>query len=156
MLIQKGIVVNILEKIICIPLIPWLFIFSFINRGPVNSRDLLFNSGKKINNVVKYAVKLDLEVHAGHGLDYKSTKHLSKINEIVEFNIGHFIVGESVFFGFKNIFLGLVTILILIASIVFCIKEFRKVNIFSSYLMIPYLFWVFFASILNISIFLMN
>ena len=61
-----------------------------------------------------------------------------------------------VFFGFKNIFLGLVTILILIASIVFCIKEFRKVNIFSSYLMIPYLFWVFFASILNISIFIMN
>ena len=54
-----------------------------------------------------------------------------------------------VFFGFKNIFLGLVTILILIASIVFCIKEFRKVNVHSSYLMIPYLFWVFFASFVS-------
>jgi len=61
-----------------------------------------------------------------------------------------------VFFGFKNIFLGLVTILILIASIVFCINEFRKVNIFSSYLMLPYFLWVCFASILNISIFVMN
>ncbi len=60
------------------------------------------------------------------------------------------------FFGFKNIFLGLATILILLASIIFCISEFKKVNIFSSYLMIPYLFWVCFASILNISIFIMN
>ena len=60
------------------------------------------------------------------------------------------------FFGLKNILLGLATILILLASIIFCIKEFKKVNIFSSYLMIPYLIWVSFASILNISIFIMN
>ena len=39
-----------------------------------------------------------LEVHAGHGLDYKTTKILSKINEIKEFNIGHFLIGESLFF----------------------------------------------------------
>ena len=37
------------------------------------------NELKKINNVVKYAVKLDLEVHAGHGMDYKTAKVLSKI-----------------------------------------------------------------------------
>ena len=60
------------------------------------------------------------------------------------------------FFGLKNIFLGLVTILILLASIIFCIGEFKKVNIFSSYLMFPYFLWVCFASILNISIFIMN
>ena len=60
------------------------------------------------------------------------------------------------FFGLKNIFLGLVTILILLASIIFCISEFKKVNIFSSYLMFPYFLWVCFASILNISIFIMN
>ena len=40
-----------------------------------------------------------MEVHAGHGLDFKSTKILTKINEIVEFNIGHFIIGESIFYG---------------------------------------------------------
>ena len=60
------------------------------------------------------------------------------------------------FFGLRNIFLGLATILILLASIIFCIREFKKVNIFSSYLMIPYLLWVCFAAILNISIFTMN
>ena len=57
----------------------------------------------RIKKSAKLAYKIGLEVHAGHGLDYKSTKHLSKINEIVEFNIGHFIVGESVFFGFKKV-----------------------------------------------------
>ena len=61
-----------------------------------------------------------------------------------------------VFFGLKNILLGLVTILILLVCIIFCFREFRKVNKFSSYLMLPYLFWVCFASILNISILIMN
>ena len=44
-----------------------------------------------------------IEVHAGHGLDYKSTKLLSKVKEIKEFNIGHFIIGESIFFGLKKV-----------------------------------------------------
>ena len=49
------------------------------------------------------ANKIGLEVHAGHGLDFKSTKFLSKINEIKEFNIGHFIIGESIFHGFNKV-----------------------------------------------------
>ncbi len=49
------------------------------------------------------AKKLNLEVHAGHGLDYKTTKILCKIKEIKEFNIGHFIIGESVFFGLSSV-----------------------------------------------------
>ena len=48
------------------------------------------------------AKKLNIEVHAGHGLDYQTTKILSKINEIQEFNIGHFIIGESIFFGLSK------------------------------------------------------
>ena len=50
-----------------------------------------------------YAEKNGLEVHAGHGLDYKTTKLLSKINQINEFNIGHFIIGESIFYGLPKI-----------------------------------------------------
>ena len=49
------------------------------------------------------AKKLNIEVHAGHGLDYKTTKILSKIKEIEEFNIGHFIIGESIFFGLSSV-----------------------------------------------------
>ncbi len=47
--------------------------------------------------------KLGLEIHAGHGLDYKTTRMLSKIKEITEFNIGHFIIGESIFFGLSKV-----------------------------------------------------
>ncbi len=57
----------------------------------------------KIKKCSKFASSIGLEVHAGHGLDYKTTKILMKISEIKEFNIGHFIVGESLFFGFKNV-----------------------------------------------------
>mgnify|MGYP005696544851 FL=1 len=49
------------------------------------------------------AKKFDIEVHAGHGLDYNTTKILSKIKEIEEFNIGHFIIGESIFIGLSKV-----------------------------------------------------
>ena len=58
---------------------------------------------KKILKCSTIAKKLGIEVHAGHGLDYKTTKILSKINEIQEFNIGHYIIGESVFFGLSRV-----------------------------------------------------
>ncbi len=58
---------------------------------------------KKIKDCAIYAKSLGLEVHAGHGMDYKTAKILSKIKEIEEFNIGHFIIGESIIFGLKNI-----------------------------------------------------
>ena len=57
---------------------------------------------KKIKSCAKYAKSLGLEVHAGHGMDYKTAKILSKVKEIEEFNIGHFIIGESIIFGLKN------------------------------------------------------
>ena len=57
----------------------------------------------RIKRCSRLANRIGLEVHAGHGLDYKSTGILSKIKEIKEFNIGHFIIGESVFYGFKKV-----------------------------------------------------
>ena len=57
----------------------------------------------RIKNTSKLANDIGIEVHAGHGLDYRSTKMLSKINEIKEFNIGHFIIGESIFFGISTV-----------------------------------------------------
>ena len=64
------------------------------------------NAKREFNRIKKsseLANNIGIEVHAGHGLDYKSTKMLSKINEIKEFNIGHFIIGESIFFGISTI-----------------------------------------------------
>ncbi len=57
----------------------------------------------KIKKAAKFAHDIGLEVHAGHGLTYKSAKILSKINQITEFNIGHFLIGESIFLGLKNV-----------------------------------------------------
>ena len=57
----------------------------------------------RIKKSSKLANDYGIEVHAGHGLDYKSTNILSKIDEIKEFNIGHFIIGESIFFGIKTV-----------------------------------------------------
>jgi len=53
----------------------------------------------KINRAVNYATVLGLDVHAGHGLTYKSAKIISKIKNIKEFNIGHFLIGESIYIG---------------------------------------------------------
>ena len=61
------------------------------------------NELKKIKKCANYAKSLGIEVHAGHGMDYKTTQILSKIKEIEEFNIGHFIIGESISIGLKNV-----------------------------------------------------
>ena len=53
----------------------------------------------KLNKAVNFATDLNIEVHAGHGLTYKSTKIISRIKKIEEFNIGHFLIGESIFIG---------------------------------------------------------
>jgi pyridoxine 5-phosphate synthase len=70
----------------------------------------LVKSKKKYNNELNrikkcsiLASKLNIEVHAGHGLDYKTTGILNKIKEIEEFNIGHFIIGESIFIGLSKV-----------------------------------------------------
>jgi|TARA_B110000305_G_C19355836_1_gene596738 pyridoxine 5-phosphate synthase len=56
----------------------------------------------RIKKAVSIGNKLGLEVHAGHGLTYKSAKILSKIKGIQEFNIGHFLIGDSIFIGLSN------------------------------------------------------
>src|SRR5438270_2890119 len=45
------------------------------------------------------AKALGLEVHAGHGLDLKTAEMIAALPEIVELNIGHFLVGEALFSG---------------------------------------------------------
>ncbi len=64
------------------------------------------NFTKELNRIKRcsyLANKSGLEVHAGHGLDYKTTKILNKIKEIKEFNIGHFIIGESIIYSLASV-----------------------------------------------------
>jgi pyridoxine 5-phosphate synthase len=45
------------------------------------------------------AAELGIECHAGHGLDYDTARKIAGLPQIVELNIGHFLVGESIFVG---------------------------------------------------------
>lgn len=53
----------------------------------------------KIKASATHAASLGLEVHAGHGLTFKNVQPVAALPEIAELNIGHFLVGESVFMG---------------------------------------------------------
>jgi pyridoxine 5-phosphate synthase len=67
------------------------------NKG--KSRDDEF---KKIKDCAKLASEIGLECHAGHGLDFDTAKEIAQIEEIVELNIGHFLIGESIFIGLES------------------------------------------------------
>ena len=69
----------------------------------VKSKKKYIHEFNKIKNCINLANKLQIEVHAGHGLDYKTTKLLTKIKKIKEFNIGHFLIGESIFEGLPKV-----------------------------------------------------
>ena len=68
----------------------------------INKKKNFKNELNRIKRAVNKGKKLGLEVHAGHGLTYTSAKILSKIKGIEEFNIGHFLVGESIFEGMPS------------------------------------------------------
>ena len=57
---------------------------------------------KKITESAAFAKKLGLNSHAGHGLTYNNVSSILTINEIVELNIGHFIIANSIFDGLEN------------------------------------------------------
>ena len=68
----------------------------------INKNKNYKNELMKIKKAVKLGNDLGLEVHAGHGLTFRSAKILSKLKGIHEFNIGHFLIGESIFVGLSN------------------------------------------------------
>jgi pyridoxine 5-phosphate synthase len=54
---------------------------------------------QRIREGARIARDLGLEVHAGHGLDYASAETIAALPQVVELNIGHFLIGEAVFEG---------------------------------------------------------
>ena len=55
----------------------------------------------RIQEAARYAALLGLEVHAGHGLTLDNVAPIAAIREIVELNIGHFLIGAALFDGMK-------------------------------------------------------
>jgi pyridoxine 5-phosphate synthase len=55
-----------------------------------------------IRDGAELAASLGLEVHAGHGLDYGTAETIAALPEVVELNIGHFLIGEAVFEGLSE------------------------------------------------------
>ncbi|MGH6770902.1 MAG: pyridoxine 5'-phosphate synthase [Xanthobacteraceae bacterium] len=62
-------------------------------------QDAAENEWRRIREGARFAKGLGLEVHAGHGLTYASAETIATIPEIVELNIGHYLVGEAIDLG---------------------------------------------------------
>lgn len=54
----------------------------------------------RLRDAAAYAASLGIEVHAGHGLSFDNVAPVAAIPQVVELNIGHFLVGEAIFIGF--------------------------------------------------------
>ena len=71
----------------------------YCNSKSIKAKSLEYKKIKKAANFAKF---IGLQVHAGHGLNYKTAKNIANIKAISELNIGHFIIAESIFIGLKN------------------------------------------------------
>jgi pyridoxine 5-phosphate synthase len=58
---------------------------------------------RRIQDGAKLAKRLGLEVHAGHGLNFETAETIATLPEIVELNIGQFLIGEAVYCGLADV-----------------------------------------------------
>ena len=56
----------------------------------------------RIRAAAAHGANIGLEIHAGHGLTYDNVKPIAAIPQVVELNIGHFLIGEAIFVGLGN------------------------------------------------------
>ena len=64
--------------------------------GRIGARDVEL---ERLRDMSAYAHGLGLEVHVGHGLTYDSVKPVAAFPEVMELNIGHYLIGEAIFLG---------------------------------------------------------
>lgn len=57
---------------------------------------------KRLQEAAAHADSIGLETHAGHGLNYENVGAIAAIPQVVELNIGHFLMGEAMFVGMKE------------------------------------------------------
>lgn len=68
----------------------------FHAEGDFDKRDAEFH---RLREMASFAHSLGLEVHAGHGLTYETVQPIAALPEVMELNIGHFLIGEAIFSG---------------------------------------------------------
>ena len=66
--------------------------------GRIDERDAEL---ARLTEMARFAASLGLEVHAGHGLTYDTVQPIAALPEVVELNIGHFLIGEAIFLGLE-------------------------------------------------------
>ncbi len=91
--------------------------------------------------------------------DKKFAKQSNYIKNSVVLFLVHLVVNSVwsiIFFSFQDLLGALVVVVILWSMILWMIVRFRKTDRWSSYLLYPYLAWVSFATLLNISLWLLN
>ncbi|MBP0492824.1 pyridoxine 5'-phosphate synthase [Roseomonas indoligenes] len=68
--------------------------FCEVEPGPARDAELA-----RLRTAAQQVAALGMECHAGHGLDYETAPLLAAIPEVVELNIGHFLMGQALFHG---------------------------------------------------------
>jgi len=68
--------------------------------GSLRSQEL-----ERIAKGAQIAASAGLEVHAGHGLSFETVQEIAALPEIVELNIGHFLIGAAIYTGLEDVIL---------------------------------------------------
>jgi pyridoxine 5-phosphate synthase len=64
-------------------------------------RDRATHEFGRIRVAAARAAQIGIECHAGHGLDFDTARKIASLPQIVELNIGHFLIGEAIFTGLE-------------------------------------------------------
>lgn len=72
---------------------------TYCERALANDRSGLARETARLADAARLAHGAGLEVHAGHGLTFNTVAAIARMLEVVELNIGHFLIGEAVFGG---------------------------------------------------------
>ena len=86
----------------------------------------------------------------------KEELNTNKSLNIYKYQLGVNLLWSFIFFNFKWYLFAFIWIILLIILVIKMIKEFININKTSGYLQIPYLIWLIFAAILNLSIYILN
>jgi len=66
---------------------------------------------KRISESAKLCSEIGLDCHAGHGLNFENVKEISQIDEILELNVGHFLISHSLYTGLTDTILKFMKII---------------------------------------------